>query len=69
MDLIFANDPDADRLAVAERTADGGWHLFNGNDTGVLLGHWQWQQHAIAQEGKPAEERVAPGDVYVSTPC
>jgi phosphomannomutase len=46
--LIIANDPDADRLAVAERLPDGPgrqmapkWHVFSGNEIGVLLGHWQ----------------------------
>ena len=42
--LILASDPDADRLAVAERNKDGSWHLFNGNDIGALLGHWQWEK-------------------------
>ncbi|KAJ5153079.1 Phosphoribomutase, partial [Penicillium canariense] len=34
--LIFANDPDADRFAVAEKV-DGKWFLFTGNHVGVLL--------------------------------
>ena len=40
--LILANDPDADRLAVAERLP-GGWHVFTGNELGALLGHWAWR--------------------------
>jgi phosphomannomutase len=39
--LIIANDPDADRLALAEQNSDGKWHVFSGNEIGVLLGHWQ----------------------------
>lgn len=35
--LIIANDPDADRFAVAERLQDGDWHQFTGNQMGVLL--------------------------------
>ena len=36
-DTIIANDPDADRLAVAERLADKSWHKFTGDQLGVLL--------------------------------
>ncbi|MCJ1319697.1 Phosphoglucomutase-3 [Xylographa vitiligo] len=37
--LIFANDPDADRFAVAERV-EGEWHQFTGDQVGVLLGYY-----------------------------
>ncbi|RNF18949.1 putative phosphomannomutase-like protein [Trypanosoma conorhini] len=37
---ILANDPDADRLAVAERQSDGSWRVFTGNEVGALLGWW-----------------------------
>jgi phosphomannomutase len=39
-DLVLANDPDADRLAVAARDAAGALRSFGGNDVGVLLGHY-----------------------------
>lgn len=44
--LIIANDPDADRLAVAEKIESSdasapSWYVFTGNEIGVLLGHWQ----------------------------
>jgi phosphomannomutase len=43
--LILANDPDADRLAVAERDLmTGEWKIFTGNEIGVLLGHWEYTQ-------------------------
>ncbi len=38
-DIALANDPDADRLAVAARNADGDYVQFSGNEVGVLLGH------------------------------
>ena len=38
--IILANDPDADRLAVAERLPDGGWKVFTGNELGALFGWW-----------------------------
>lgn len=36
-DLIVANDPDADRLAVALQDKDGRWTRLTGNQVGVLL--------------------------------
>ncbi|KAK3708998.1 hypothetical protein LTR37_011162 [Vermiconidia calcicola] len=35
--LVLANDPDADRFAVAERLESGEWHQLTGNQLGVLL--------------------------------
>lgn len=40
-DLIIANDPDADRLAIAiaDDRAESGFQQLSGNQVGVLLGH------------------------------
>ncbi|MBF5044305.1 phospho-sugar mutase [Aggregicoccus sp. 17bor-14] len=39
-DLVLANDPDADRLAVMARDAQGALRQLSGNEVGVLLGHY-----------------------------
>ncbi|MGN8553531.1 UNVERIFIED_CONTAM: phospho-sugar mutase [Microbacterium sp. SLM126] len=48
-ELIIANDPDADRLAVAvpDDAADGGWRRLTGNQIGLLLG-WRAARRAAA---------------------
>ncbi|MBZ3872819.1 Phosphoglucomutase-2 [Sciurus carolinensis] len=38
--IVLANDPDADRLAVAEKQDSGEWRVFSGNELGALLGWW-----------------------------
>ena len=39
-DLILANDPDADRLAVIVRDGEGGYRPLSGNEIGILLAHY-----------------------------
>jgi len=36
-DLMLATDPDADRVGIAVRLADGSYKLLTGNEVGVLL--------------------------------
>ncbi|MCP3162729.1 phospho-sugar mutase [Myxococcus qinghaiensis] len=50
-DLVLANDPDADRLAVMAREADGGLRMLTGNEVGVLLGHYLLTQGT--KRGRP----------------
>ncbi|OJU38725.1 MAG: phosphomannomutase [Microbacterium sp. 69-10] len=47
-EFIIANDPDADRLAVAipDESAAGGWRRLTGNEVGLLLG---WRAAKAAQ--------------------
>lgn len=51
-DLILANDPDADRLAIGvpDTSASEGWRRLTGDEIGLLLGH-EIAKRAVA-EGK-----------------
>lgn len=53
--LVLVNDPDADRLAVAEYNDESkSWKVFTGNEMGSLLGWWLLQQHMLG--GGPVGE-------------
>lgn len=43
--VILANDPDVDRLALAELDPKGRWKVFNGNELGALLGWWALEKY------------------------
>ncbi|KAJ3069633.1 Phosphoglucomutase-3 [Podochytrium sp. JEL0797] len=51
--LVLANDPDADRFAVAQKRKDGKWHVFTGDQIGTLLGY----ALVVKMAGKSAEEK------------
>ena len=59
-ELVIANDPDADRLAVAipDESAEGGWRRLTGNQIGLLLG-WRAAQRATAADGAAEGASVA----------
>jgi len=42
--LILASDPDADRLAAAEKVS-GRWHIFTGNQLGILLAAYLFERY------------------------
>jgi len=39
-DLVIANDPDADRCAIAAKDGSGSWRMLRGDEFGTLLGHY-----------------------------
>jgi len=54
-ELVLANDPDADRLAVAipDASSPTGYMQLTGNQVGVLLGH-----HVLSREEEPGNAVV-----------
>ena len=59
-DLILANDPDADRLAVAVRRGED-YVQLTGNEVGALLGHW------LLTENPPSGDKLV-ATTIVSSP-
>ena len=43
--FILANDPDADRLAIAEKQASGEWKIFTGDEIGAIMAYFLFQTH------------------------
>ena len=39
-DLVIANDPDADRCAVAAKGLDGNWSMLTGDQLGTIFGYY-----------------------------
>jgi len=49
-DIVFASDPDADRVGVAVKRPDGEWMLLNGNQTMSVLIYYilrQWKEKQL----------------------
>jgi phosphomannomutase len=65
-DVLIANDPDADRLAIAtpRDAADRGgeWVVLSGNDVGVLLAHY-----LLVDDPSPAPDRLVVTTIVSST--
>ncbi len=60
-DLVLANDPDADRLAVMVRGREGGLRQLSGNEVGVLLGYY------LLTEGRQPAKRLVLSTVVSSS--
>ncbi|KQZ86149.1 phosphomannomutase [Microbacterium sp. Root166] len=58
-ELVIANDPDADRLAVAipDASAEDGWRRLTGNQIGLLLG-WR-AARLVSEAGAPEGASLA----------
>ncbi|VDP21502.1 unnamed protein product [Onchocerca flexuosa] len=59
--VILANDPDADRLQLAEKQPNGDWKIFTGNEMGALISWWMW--HCWREENPQKD----PSNLYIVT--
>src|SRR5262249_4060085 len=66
-DLVLANDPDGDRLAVAvpDPAASGGWRVLSGDQGGALIGSYLLERTATE---RAAGRRLGGTTVVSSTP-
>ncbi len=46
-DLVIANDPDADRCAIAINDPDQGWRMLRGDEVGAILGKYLIERDRI----------------------
>ncbi len=53
-DLVLGTDPDADRVGVGVRTAQGGYQLLTGNQIGALLLDFLLRHKDLSRVHKPA---------------
>lgn len=69
-DLVIANDPDADRLAVAipDTSSDAGYRRLSGNEVGAILG-WRAARLAEASAGSDHAAFGALACSIVSSPA
>lgn len=56
VDVIIANDPDADRSSAGIRTTDG-YRMLTGDEVGALLGWWTVQR--MVRSGEPMNGTLA----------
>ncbi|MFE3325274.1 phospho-sugar mutase [Streptomyces sp. NPDC059176] len=63
-DIVIANDPDADRCAVAvpDGAVDGGWRMLRGDEVGALLA-----QHLVHKGVSPRDENSTFAESIVSS--
>ncbi|UVJ40752.1 phospho-sugar mutase [Arthrobacter sp. CJ23] len=67
-DIVLANDPDADRAAVAAKDPDSGaWRMLRGDEVGALLGAHVVARLAARNEDQPHAAGDAGGGVFANS--
>ena len=62
-DIVLANDPDADRAAVAAKDPDtGAWRMLRGDEVGALLG-----AHVVARHAADARQGDSSRGVFANS--
>ncbi|KAG9124379.1 Phosphoglucomutase-3, partial [Ceratobasidium sp. 392] len=51
---VFAQDPDSDRFAAAQKRSDGTWFVFSGDQLGSLFAAWTLEGYLAS--GRPIEK-------------
>ncbi|CAE6335727.1 unnamed protein product [Rhizoctonia solani] len=51
---VFAQDPDSDRFAAAQKKSDGTWFVFSGDQLGSLFAGWIFEGYQAS--GRPIEK-------------
>ncbi|MFY9633747.1 MAG: phospho-sugar mutase [Cellulosimicrobium cellulans] len=66
-DIVLANDPDADRAAVAAKDPDtGAWRMLRGDEVGALLGAHIVARLAADSPDKPGDTGQAAADTVTT---
>lgn len=67
-DIVLATDPDADRVGVAVKTANGSFELLNGNQTASLLFYYmlnKWKENGLLQGKEYIVKTIVTTDLLV----
>ena len=71
-DIVFASDPDADRVGVAVKKPDGQWMLLNGNQTMSVLMYYllkQWKEKGMITGNEYIVKTIVTSELPADIAC